>query len=562
MMSRNDASQAQTSRDVSPPDERRRSGLWLERRPRHRLALEQDTPSAASRWWVGGIVVLVAVIVVMSFEALSLALPTMMVSMRVGLNEISWTITGYMISRTLFVGATGWLGNRLGNRNLFVFSLAVFTGGACLCGLAWSFEALVLFRIVQGIGAGPLVPLIMVVLNDTFPPQQRGLAQSLYMVGDAIGSILGRGLAGYVIEYLGWRMVFYSLVPLGVLSLLALLVIVPNQREAREQVQTIDLLGMLFLTGFVLCLFIGLQQGAKYGWESASVQTLLLIAGASLVAFIVTETTISAPFVDLRLLRHRAFSLICVVSCCNIVGLMGAFFLTPLMLQRLLGFSPAQAGLMLIPGAVAWGVIGPLGGKLSDVLDARLIVGGGFVLTIWTLLHFAAVTMNTPAATLVMLTTAMFCSTAVLFTPITVVGMRTVPVSSLRMGMGMINLLRGLTAVVAVALLSLVIETRQEYHGRLLAQNQSQHELEVEPVLDRLSLLFRARGELEEMAAYKARAALNNRMHTEATVLAYQECYFGLAVLYGCTLVPLLGIGRRYTRPSRTASATVEATEA
>lgn len=560
-MSRHNVPPAQISHDVSPaPTPARRPGPWLEPGPRQRLAADQATPSATYKWWVGGVIVLVAVIVVMSFEALSLALPTMMVSMRVGLNEISWTITGYMISRTLFVGAAGWLGNRLGNRNLFVYSLAVFTGGACLCGLAWSFEALVLFRVVQGIGAGPLVPLIMVFLHDTFPPHQRGLAQSLYMVGDAIGSILGRGLAGYVIEYLGWRMVFYSLVPLGLVSLLALLCIVPNRRET--QVQTIDVLGMVFLTGFVLCLFIGLQQGPRYGWESARVHVLLLAAGASLVAFVVTEMTVAAPFVELRLLRQRAFSLICVVSCCNIVGLMGAFFLTPLMFQRLLGFSPAQAGLMLIPGAIAWGVIGLLGGKLSDMLDARLLIGGGFGLTIWTLLHFAAVTTDTPAATLVLLTTALFCSTAVLFTPITVVGMRTLPSSSLRMGMGMVNLLRGLTAVVAIALLSLVIETRQEYHGQLLAQHQSQHLLEVEPVLDRLAWLFRAQGESEAMAAYKAQATLNTRMRTEATVLSYQECYLGLAVLYAGALVPLLGIARRYTEPSRAAAAAAEAAAA
>jgi MFS transporter, DHA2 family, multidrug resistance protein len=147
--------------------------------------------SAAYKWWVGGIIIVATIIFVMSFEAISLALPTMMVSMRVGLREMSWTLTGYMISRTLLVGVVGWLGNRLGNRNLFALSLATFTVGALLCGLAWSFESLVLFRIVQGIGSGPLTPLIMVILHETFPPQQRGLAQSLFMVGDAAGSVIG-----------------------------------------------------------------------------------------------------------------------------------------------------------------------------------------------------------------------------------------------------------------------------------------------------------------------------------------------------------------------------------
>ncbi len=277
-----------------------------------------------------------------------------------------------MISRTLILGTVGWLGNRLGNRNLFALSLAVFTAGALLCGLAWSFEALVLFRIVQGIGSGPIMPLMMIILHETFPPHQRGLAQSLFMVGDATGSVVGRGLMGYLIDALGWRSVFYLNVPLGLAALVALLVIVPNRRES--QVHTMDPLGLLFLAGFVVCLLVGLQSGAQDGWEHARVRTLLLLAAISLLAFVVSEILVSAPLIDLRLFRRRAYSLLCLVSCGNIIGLMGAFFLIPLMLQRLLGLTPIHTGLILIPGAIAWGVFGVVGGKLSDWVDARLIL--------------------------------------------------------------------------------------------------------------------------------------------------------------------------------------------
>ena len=247
-------------------------------------------------WWVAAIVVLTTIIVVMSFEALSLALPTMMTSMRVGLQEMSWSLTGYMISRTLFVGTAGWLGNRLGNRNLFALSLGIFTAGALFCGLAWRFEALILFRIVQGMGAGPLVPLIMVILHETFPPYQRGLAQSLYMIGDATGSVLGRGLAGYLIETLGWRSVFYLNVPLGLVALVALLIVVPNRRE--EQVQAFDPLGLLFLAAFVTCLLLGLQSGTQDGWTHSRVSVLLLLAGLFLIAFIVTESRVAEPLIE------------------------------------------------------------------------------------------------------------------------------------------------------------------------------------------------------------------------------------------------------------------------
>ncbi|MCZ6872482.1 MAG: DHA2 family efflux MFS transporter permease subunit [bacterium] len=518
---------------------------WWQRHVLSRTAPEDE--GGAYKWWVGGIVILATIIFVMSFEAMSLALPTMMVSMQVGLQEMSWMLTGYTISRTLFVGVVGWLGNRLGNRNLFALSLAVFTAGSLLCGLAWSFESLILFRIVQGMGAGPLMPLIMVILYETFPPHQRGLAQSLFMVGDAAGSVIGRGLMGYLIEAFGWRAVFYLNVPLGLVALGALLVIVPNRREI--QVQTLDPLGLCFLAGFVVCLIVGLQSGLQNGWEQAQVRVLLLLATLSLIAFVVSELLVPAPLIDLRLFRRRAYSLLCAVSCGNIIGLMGAFFLTPLMLQRLHGLTPIHSGLVLIPGAIAWGMLGVVGGKLSDWVDARLILAVSFGATMWMSLRMATVTLDTPTSTLMLHVMGLFCAMALSFTPISVLTMRTLPETSLRMGMGMMNLLRGLASAVAVVVLSFVLEDRQLYHMQLLAEEQGQHMLEVQPMLDRLQALFHARGDRSEMAGYKAIATLNNRLQTAAAVRAYQECYIGMALLYVALLLPVLALHRRYAVP-------------
>jgi DHA2 family multidrug resistance protein len=508
---------------------------------------------ATYKWWIGGIVILSTIIAVMSFEAMSLALPTMMVSMRVGLQEMSWTFTGYLISRTLCVGMAGWLGNRLGNRNLFALSLAVFTGGALLCGLAWSFEALVLFRILQGMGAGPLVPLIMVVLHETFPPQQRGLAQSLYMVGDAAGSVMGRGLAGYLIETLGWRFVFYLHVPLGIIALVALLAVVPNRRET--QVQDVDALGLCLLAAFVVCLLVGLQSGAQDGWEHDRVRILLPLAGVSLLAFIVNENLVIAPLIDLKLFRQRAYSLICLISSCNIIGLMGAFFLTPLMLQRLLALTPLQAGLILVPGAIAWGVCGPIGGKLSDWIDTRWVLAVGFGATIWMLLQLSSVTLYTPASTLSWRLTGLFSAMALSFTPIIVVGMRTVPAASLRMGMGMLNLIRGLAAVLGIAGLSILLEHRQRVHMQRLAEVQSQQGLEVEPILTQLRSLFHGLGDGSEMAAYKAMAVLNERLYADAALQAYRDCFITMACLYAVLFIPVLMLHQRYTMSAYSGSA-------
>jgi EmrB/QacA subfamily drug resistance transporter len=370
------------------------------------------------------------------------------------------------------------------------------------------------------------------------------------MVGDATGSVLGRGLAGYLIDALGWRSVFYLTVPLGLISLVGLLLVVPNRRE--PQAQTFDPLGLVVLAAFVVCLLVGLQSGAQDGCAHARVRTLLLLAGLALAAFVTIETLVSTPLIDLQLFRHRTYSLICLVSSGNIIGLMGAFLLIPLMLQRLLGLTPIHAGLILIPGAIAWGVVGPIGGKLSDRVDIRWLLMASFGLTIWTLLRVAAVTLETPAATLSWRVTCLFGAMALSFTPIVIVGMRTMPTASLRMGMGMMNLLRGLASVVGIAALSIVLEYRQRYHFQLLSQAQSQHPLEVAPLLDRLHSLFTLQGDWPEMVEHKALAVLNHRLHTEAAMQVYQECYLGLAFLYVLLFIPVGMLSRRYTVPDRT----------
>jgi hypothetical protein len=329
------------------------------------------------------------------------------------------------------------------------------------------------------------------------------------------------------------------------MALVALLAVLPNRRET--QVQSFDALGLCLLATFVICLLVGLQNGAQDGWEHDRVHALLLLAGVSFVAFVITESLALTPLIDLKLFRQRAYSLICLVSSCNIIGLMGAFFLIPLMLQRLLDLTPLQAGLILVPGAIAWGVCGPIGGKLSDCLDTRWVLAVGFGCTIWMFLQMASVTLHTPASTLSWRMTGLFSAMSLSFTPIVVVGMRTVPVASLRMGMGMLNLTRGLASVMGIAGLSILLEHRQRLHVQLLAEVQSQHWLEVDPMLTQLRNMFHELGDRSEMATYKAMALLNEQLYTDAALLAYRECFAILAGLYALLFIPVFMLHQRYT---------------
>src|SRR5919109_1323507 len=170
--------------------------------PRRSLAISPERP--AYKWWVAATVMLSAFLVVVSGATMNVALPPIMTTFGLNLDQAQWIITAYMIAGAVLIPTVGWLGNRLGNRNLFLLGLLVFVGSSMLCGIAWSGPTLIFFRVLQGMGSGPITPMAMVFLNEAFPPRQRGLAMGLYGMAAAFGPAGGPLIGGYVTEDLSW----------------------------------------------------------------------------------------------------------------------------------------------------------------------------------------------------------------------------------------------------------------------------------------------------------------------------------------------------------------------
>ena len=189
------------------------------------------TPESPSyKWWVAGTVMISVFAVLLNIAAASLALPSMMTTLSMSLDEAQWVITAYMIANAVVIPTVGWLGNVLGNRNLLLFSLMLFVVGSVFCGLAWNGSSLIAFRILQGMGGGPVLPMAMMFVTQAFPPLRRGLAVGLFALGGSCGLVIGPVLGGYLTEYIHWRMVFHvNLLP-GLVSILMVFLVLPQGR--------------------------------------------------------------------------------------------------------------------------------------------------------------------------------------------------------------------------------------------------------------------------------------------------------------------------------------------
>jgi DHA2 family multidrug resistance protein len=493
---------------------------------------------------VTGTVILSAFLTVMNSATVNVTIPPMMTAFGLSLDQAQWIITAYMIATAVFIPTVGWLGNWLGNRNLFLLSLLVFIAGSTLCGFAWSGPSLIAFRVLQGIGAGPITPMAMVFLSSVFPPQQRGLAMGLYGLGVSFGPAIGPVLGGYVTEYLNWRMVFFMNVPVGVLCLLLVVLVLPNVHEAARQ--SLDLLGLLTMTVFLVSLLWALSQGQRHGWDSPYIQRLFVIAGVAFVVFLWLELTRPQPLVDLRLYKNVAFAALSLAVLINAMSFWGTGFLQTILLQRLLDYTPAQAGYVVLPGALAMMCTTVWAGRLVDKIDRRIIVLcglGGFALMSY---GFSGLTLERPLHWVIWMIVGRYLTIGFIFTPMNAASLMLLPADKVRMGSGLINLLQqGIGGTVGLAMMTTVLQRRTTYHASLLAQSQDFSSLSWSEVLEPAYDLMVRAGEVGTMIEVKALALLHRHLEQQATVAAYQDCFLLLMVLTLLVMPLMLFLRRR-----------------
>jgi len=219
------------------------------------------------KWWIAITLFLGTLSVGLSVTAVNIAIPTMMSSFGTSLNRIQWVLTGFMITRTVLIPSVGWLGDRIGDRNVFILSTTVFTAGSLLCSISWNAESLIFFSIVQGVGAGPLLGVAMAIMFEAFPRHERGLAMGLFMTGWSLGPFLGPLLGGYLAEHVHWRAIFYINLPTGLLSILAGYYILPGNKS-KAVAAPLDGFGLLTMTGATIALLLALSLGQEEGWGS------------------------------------------------------------------------------------------------------------------------------------------------------------------------------------------------------------------------------------------------------------------------------------------------------
>ncbi|QKJ88325.1 MFS transporter [Paramixta manurensis] len=310
----------------------------------------------------------------------NVAIPTIAGNLGASNSQGTWVITSFGVANAISIPITGWLAKRVGEVKLFTWATAAFAVASWLCGMSENLSMLIFFRVLQGVVAGPLIPLSQSLLLSNYPPAKRSVALSLWAMTVIVAPICGPILGGWISDNYHWGWIFFINVPIGVVVVLLTLQTL-RTRETKTTIQPIDTVGLVLLVVGIGCLQVMLDRGRELDWfNSSEIITLTIIAVIALAVLLVWELTDDHPIVDLSLFKSRNFTIGCLSISLAYMLYFGSIVLLPQLLQEVYGYTATWAGLASAPVGIIPVILSPIIGRFAHKLDMRRLVTFSFIM--------------------------------------------------------------------------------------------------------------------------------------------------------------------------------------
>ena len=425
-------------------------------------------PAGGSRGLLTISTVLATMLYTIDSTIVNVALPHMQGSLQATQDQSAWIITSYIVVSAIMTPLAGWLGTRFGLRPVMLWSIAGFTLGSMLCGLATSLDQIVAFRIMQGAAGAALVPLAQVVLLQEYPPAQHARVTAFWGMGVLVGPVIGPTLGGWLTDELSWRWAFYINVPVGIISFLGMLA--SMRTGGGDARRPFDVTGFVLLS-LALGLFqLMLDRGQTNDWfESTEIIAEAFFAAICFYMFVAHSLTSRRPFVDFRLFRDRNFTVSLLVMFAVGVAVFSPTVLMPGFLQQLQGYSPTQAGVLVAARGVSSMAAMLIAGRLVGRLDLRLIMAvgvGSAAISLWMMGRFS---LDTPAWMVVAAGLLQGFGAPLTFVPLTFAAFGTLAGAQRTEAGVLLTLTRNIGASVGISVaVALLARSTQQNHSYLV----------------------------------------------------------------------------------------------
>ncbi|HEY3819930.1 MAG TPA: DHA2 family efflux MFS transporter permease subunit [Polyangiaceae bacterium] len=522
-----------------------------------RSAASRRPPPAEAQGWTGGhnpwaialVVTMATFMEVLDTSIANVSLPHIAGALSVTQDESTWVLTSYLVANAIILPISGWIASKVGRKRFYMTCVALFTMSSFLCGLAPSLGALVFFRVLQGVGGGGLGPSEQSILADTFPPAKRGMAFAVYGMAVVLAPAVGPTLGGYITDHFSWRWVFFINVPVGVCSLFLSSHFVtdpPYLARMKERAGGIDYVGLSLIALGLGTLEVVLDKGQEDDWfNSAFIVAFAVIAAVSLCAFVVWEWREAHPVVDVRMFKSRTFAMSNLMMLTLGVSLYGTTVLLPQFMQVLMGYSAQDSGEALSPGGFVIILLLPIVGQLVSRVDARKLIGFGFVLLSASLFYMAKhIHQGIDFRTAVMLRVYQSMGLAFLFVPINTLVYADVRPEQTNSVSGIVNLSRNMGGDIGIAFVTAFIARRSQFHQANLASYTTPYNPSYEARLGAIAAALQHTGASAVASTHQATAAIYRQLVENATTLSYIDTFHVMGILT-MFMVPLLFFAKK-----------------
>jgi EmrB/QacA subfamily drug resistance transporter len=425
------------------------------------------------KWQVLWIVMIGTLMSALDASIVNVSIPAIMADFGVSLDDIEWVITSYMLAFAALMPLTAWLRDRVGHKQLYVASLAVFTLGSVLCGVAWNLPVMIMARVIQAIGGGAITPTGMAMITETFEPHERGKALGFWGMGAVMGPAFGPTVGGFLTKQFGWPSIFLVNLPIGMIGIFFALKILKKDIPHPSNHRPFDAAGFIFLAFFLVSFLLGMSKGGTEGWTSAYVVTCSIIAFFSFVGFLLVESLVPNRIMNLSLLKNPVFAACFSLTAVRSVALYGGTFLLPVFLQNFKNLDEVESGLILLPGSLLMGLLMPFAGRLGDKVSPRTLGLIGFALLGFFFFEYRNLTIETSNWGIIWPTIIRGVGIAMLIAPLTATAMNSVSKKDAGMASSMLNIIQQVGGSVGIAVLSVILQTRTTYHLNIIGSEAS-----------------------------------------------------------------------------------------
>ena len=401
----------------------------------------------------------------------NVAIPTIAGDLGASSSQGTWVITSFGVANAISIPITGWLAKRFGEVRLFLISTLLFVLASWLCGISHSLEMLIVFRVLQGAVAGPIIPLSQSLLLNNYPPEKRGMALAFWSMTIVVAPICGPILGGWISDNIHWGWIFFINVPIGLAVVLISWKILEG-RESRISHQPVNTIGLILLALGVGALQLMLDQGRELDWfNSTEIVVLTIIAAVGLIALIIWELTDDNPVVDVSLFKSRNFTVGCVSTSLAFLVYSGTVVLIPLLLQQVYNYTATWAGLAAAPVGLLPILLAPIIGKFGNKIDMRILITVSFMVYALTF-YWRAVTFE-PEMTFMDVALPQFVqglAVACFFMPLTTITLSGLPPEKMASASSLFNFLRTLAGSIGTSLTTFMWYNREAVHHTQLTE--------------------------------------------------------------------------------------------